>query len=161
MTDQSKAKIFNPPHGAGKAIVGDGPPKLDKGLLEKAEAAIQVMESDFPELARQYLDELKAHFESAKADPSGSKQEIRAILTLVMDLKGEAGSYGYQMISEIGELLRRYTQNLEALGARDLQVIPAHIQALEVVLRDKIKGDGGKVGRQIVANLQKLASQKK
>lgn len=161
MADRSKVKIFNPPHGAGKAIVGDGPPQLDDRLLEKAEAAIKVMEQDFPQLAADCLVEMKSCFERAKANPDGSKKDVRSILTLAMDLKGEAGSYGYQMISEIGELLRRYIQDLETLSARDLQAIAAHIQAMEVVLRDRIKGDGGKVGRQIVDNLHNLATQKK
>lgn len=119
------------------------------------------MEGDFPEVAARSLGEMKDYFESAKANPCDAKKEVRAILTLAMDLKGEAGSYGYQMLTEIGELLRRYTQNLESLSARDLQVIPAHIQAMEVVLRDQIKGDGGKVGRQIVLNLQQLATPRK
>lgn len=156
MSDKASAQFIRPPHSLGKAIVGDGPARMDPELLKKAEAVVKQMEEDFPEWADDYLDQMRAALDAAKADPAAAHEQIQRIFTLVMDLKGQAGSYGYQMLTLIGDLLKGYTEDLGQLDRRTVQIIEAHIDAMQAALRQGVKGDGGDVGRQIVGDLQKL-----
>jgi hypothetical protein len=44
----------------------------------------------------------------------------------------------------------------DAVSNRDFAVICAHIDAMQAVVREDIKGDGGKIGMQIVDGLGQL-----
>ena len=156
MTTKATAQFIRPPHSLGKAITGDGPARMDPALIEKAESVVKALEDDFPVWADEYLDRMRDALDLAAADPSTTETEIQGLFTLVMDLKGQAGSFGYQMLTELGDLLKSYTEDLTELDNRSNQIIAAHIDAMQAALRQRIKGDGGDVGRQIVADLQKL-----
>ena len=156
MSTTPKPQFIRPPHSLGKAIVGDGPARMDPELLKKAEAVVKEMERDFPDWADEYLDRMRAALNDATADPAGAAENLQQIFTLVMDLKGQAGSYGYQMLTQLGDLLKSYTEELRKVDGRSSQIIEAHVDAMQVALRQRIKGDGGDVGRQIVGDLQKL-----
>lgn len=151
-----KPQIINPPHGLGKAIVGDGSTKLDADILKQAEQAIDALEDGFSELAAVSLAEIRASLARADAKRDEAGEELGAMFTLVMDLKGQGATYDYMMLTEIGDLLKKFTEGRKTLTGRDIQIIGAHIDAMQAVLRDEIKGDGGAVGRQIVANLHQL-----
>lgn len=158
MTNSSTAQFIRPLHSLGKAVVADGPARMDPKLLKKAEAVVAKMERDFPIWAGQYLEEIRELLDDAKAHPDTTKEEAERIFTLIMDLKGQAGSYGFMMMTEVGDLLKRYTEPLDRIDTRNAEVIEAHLEALDVVLRERTKGDGGEIGRQIVANLRKLVA---
>lgn len=156
MAEEPKARFINPPHSLGKAIVGTGPARIDKDMLERAEAAISGLQEDFPNWAGDYIEEMRKALAVAQADISTLPEQLPRIFTQVMDLKGLAGSYGFPMLSEIGDLLKKYTEGRDSMTSRDLTIVEAHIDAMHVVLRDQIKGDGGDVGRAVVAHLQQL-----
>lgn len=151
-----KPQIINPPHGLGKAIVGDGALKLDSDLLKQAEQAIGALEGGFSELAAVSLAEIRAALARADANRDDAGTELSKMFTLVMDLKGQGATYDYMLLTEIGDLLKKFTEARETITGRDIKIIGAHIDAMQAVLREKIKGDGGEVGRQIVANLHQL-----
>lgn len=157
----NKSQIINPPHSLGKAIVGDGPPKLDSGLLKQAEQAISALEGGFSDLAAVSLAEIRSALARADANRDDAAAELSTIFTLVMDLKGQGATYDYMMLTEIGDLLKKFTEGRKELTGRDIKIIGAHIDAMQAVLRDEIKGDGGAVGRQIVGNLHQLTQAKK
>ena len=146
MTEQPKAQFFNPPHSLAKAIVGDGPARIDPNLVKQAEEAVARLKDDFPEWANEYIDDMRRAVADARANPDATGDEVSLIFTRAMDLKGQAGSYGLMMLTEIGDLLKKYTEGRSSVTERDLQIIDAHIDAMSVALRDEIDGDGGEVG---------------
>jgi len=158
MSTKATAQFIRPPHSLGKAIVGDGPARMDPALIEKAESIIKEMEDDFPVWADEYLEGMREALDGAIADSTVTEEQIQRIFTLVMDLKGQAGSFGYQMLTELGDLLKKYTEDLAQVDGRSAQIIVAHIDAMQAALRQRIKGDGGDVGRQIVTDLKKLVA---
>jgi len=151
-----RPQFINPPNSLRKAIVGDGPPRLDSELLKRAELAVGALEDGFAGLAAGSLEDIRKALKRAEAAPAQASEELRTIFTLVMDLKGQGATYDYLMLTEIGDFLKKFTEGKTVLTARDIKVIGAHIDAMQAVLRDGIKGEGGKVGRQIVGNLQQL-----
>jgi hypothetical protein len=75
-----------------------------------------------------------------------------------MELKGQGGSFGYDLISQVGESLKIFTENCSEANPRDVEIIAAHVDAMRMVMVDDIKGDGGEVGRAIVDGLYKLTT---
>ena len=75
-----------------------------------------------------------------------------------MDLTGLAGSFGYELISQVGNSLKKFTESRRDANPRDVEIIAAHVNAMRVVMVEDIKGDGGEIGRAIVAGLYKLTT---
>ena len=48
----------------------------------------------------------------------------------------------------------------ETVSSHDFEIIYAHVDAMQAVIRQDIKGDGGKVGNQIVDGLSELVLKK-
>jgi hypothetical protein len=44
----------------------------------------------------------------------------------------------------------------EAVSTRDFEIISTHVDAMQAVIRQDIKGDGDKIGNQIVDGLSEL-----
>ena len=59
------------------------------------------------------------------------------------------------MITVFGKMLYDATRR----GCREddnaVGIVKAHIDAMRAVLREKVAGDGGKIGRELLASLQK------
>lgn len=125
-----KPQFINPPNGLRNAIVGSGPAKLDAALLKQAELAVGALEDGFAELAASSLDEVREALARAEADTGSVESQLRKIFTLVMDLKGQGATYDYLMLTEIGDLLMRFTEVKTALNSRDIKVMSAHIDAM-------------------------------
>ena len=77
---------------------------------------------------------------------------------LALELRGQGGTFGYPLISTFGKML--YDATGEGCREDDnaVGIVKAHIDAMRAVLREKIAGDGGKIGRALLASLKKAMS---
>jgi hypothetical protein len=100
----------------------------------------------------------------AKKDAGGSIAERldRAEATIA-EFGKDFPKWGLEEIEKIESALatgrqdpKDFTESRQDANARDIDIIAAHVDGLRVVLVQKIRGDGGKVGRQIVAGLLQL-----
>lgn len=151
-----RAQFIRPPNSLAKAKTGTGKGVIDHEAIALAEAAIEQVGESFQEWASADLTAMEAALESLKSDPAQNDVQIREIYRRALDLKGQGGSFGYMLITEIGQLLKIFTEGLQTVGPRDVEIILAHIGAMKTVLDQGIRGDGGDVGRAIVAGLTKL-----
>ena len=62
----------------------------------------------------------------------------------------------YELITSIGDLLTKFMEEREKVSNRDFEIIRAHVDAMHAVIRQDIKGNGGKIGTQIVEELSQL-----
>jgi CheY-like chemotaxis protein len=76
------------------------------------------------------------------------------------DIKGQAGSFGYRLATDIAQsLVRVVIPILDDFDRRDDRpvalriLLSAHVEALKVVSSQRIKGDGGAEGRELLAEL--------
>lgn len=73
-------------------------------------------------------------------------------------LRGEAGSFGYPLVSAIGNTLARYLDTRPAFDAAACEIVESHINALRAVVARKVKGDGGEIGAQLVQGLAAMVT---
>ena len=73
---------------------------------------------------------------------------------LAHELRGQGGTFGYPLITTFGKML--YESTLEGCREDDraVEMIKAHIDSISVVIREKVSGDGGKLGRELLASLK-------
>ena len=60
------------------------------------------------------------------------------------------------MITSIGDLLTKFLEGKEDLSSREFEIVHAHVDAMQAVLREEMKGGGDKIGVQIVDGLAPL-----
>ena len=158
MSNRPDVQVIKPPNTLMKAKTGHGPVKPDTQTIERAEAAIKTIGDDFANWAQSDLDELDKALAAARKNPDQQEDYITEIFRRAMDLKGQGGSFGYDLISQVGDSLKKFTDSRSNANPRDVEIIAAHVDAMRRVMVDNIKGDGGDVGRAIVDGLYKLTA---
>lgn len=121
---------------------GDGlPDGLDFETLARAEAALERLSRDYPRWLRTDLAAARA----CLAPPMDSDR----LYTIIHDIKGQAGTFGYPLISRIGQHLCRMLTDETPPPDR----IIALLEAMESVVDHDLTGDGGDRGRELLARL--------
>ncbi len=158
MTPMSDVQIIKPPNNLLKAKSGKGKVKPDTEAIQRAEAVIKKIGEDFPKWAQSDIDDMEKALAAARQNPDQQEDYILQIFRRSMELKGQGGSFGYDLISQVGDSLKKFTESRYEANPRDVEIIAAHVDAMRVVMVQDIKGDGGDVGQAIVAGLNKLTA---
>lgn len=67
-----------------------------------------------------------------------------------LQIKGAGGTIGYHLLSQIGHLLGEFMKDRKGLDAIQMDVLKLHVDALYVVLAQRITGQGDELERQVV-----------
>lgn len=142
--------------GLGSAEPGEIP----TDLLETAEQELQRAALDFTEWARNYLGQLAKLCEEAREGAAAARHKaFEQINLLAHELRGQGGTFGYPLITMFGRMLYEATGTGCPEDDNAIEVVRAHVDAMRAVIRDKVAGDGGEVGRALMKSL-KLAIDK-
>ncbi|MEG3617153.1 hypothetical protein V5T82_01675 [Magnetovibrio sp. PR-2] len=133
--------------------------KIDEEITEPDfDALDDIVQQLGQEFVRRLPEELKAigqELESLKAEPTNSAR--RAVLfRRVHDLKGQAGTYDYWLITVVGNDLCRFIEHAETIAPVHLQVMEYHVQAMTRVMRDKMTGKAPAGAQKMVDTLHDM-----
>ncbi len=128
---------------------------IDPELLIQAETAVFALRAAFEERFMAEIDGLQKQFNDMKLAASF---EIGRIAMPVRELTGEGGTYGYPLVSRFGRSLYLFMADVKNLRDEEVGLIDAHFDAMRAVVGSKIRHDGGKLGRQMVMELQMVRS---
>ncbi len=124
--------------------------------LAQAEAAINALKGEYAKQLRTDVDQLASLFASMSVESSDASI-LEDLFGVAHNLKGQAGSFGYDLVTSIAaslcDLLRGHSGEM---SARDQKIIGQHVQVLERVVDKGIVGDGGETGQKIVKSLRDL-----
>lgn len=130
-------------------------PKLDAELLAKAEAAVEALKEGYREhliAAGQRLDELR----SAYAAGPDRLETARDLYACGHDLKGQAATFGYELVTEVADLLCNVLRPDELVQVSALNVVDKHIETLLKLIDQDFQGNGGETGQAVLQHLQSL-----
>lgn len=153
MSDDDEPQFINPPNTL-KAKVNVSAGGVDLDALERAESVIAGLQDNYLEWVQDDLVSLQAAYELALKEPEKRDEHMNELFRVAHDMKGQGGSFGYQLVTAIGNLLCRFIEKIDQPSKADLQVIKIHIDAMKLVIAKRIEGDGGKQGDEIVAGLE-------
>jgi hypothetical protein len=126
------------------------------GTLARAEAAVAGLAKDYPAWALADVAKGRKALAAAKDDPAGRAAHVEALFRVGHDLKGQGASFGFQLVTRIGQSLCALTRDrTRRYEEPHLDLAKSHLDALELILTKGIKGEGGKVGGELA---EKLAS---
>ena len=157
MSDENQSsggsQIINPPSTLQANVDKGGPGAVDMDALAKAEEVIANLADDYMSWVREDFDRLEAAYEKLKAGDGDTKENLDNVFQIAHDMKGQGGSFGYDLMTAIGDHLCRLIEKFDKAGPRELNMIRVHIDAMRVVITKELKGDGGDEGRQLLMGL--------
>jgi hypothetical protein len=116
--------------------------------------------ADYEAWSLRSLCDMRTAFSQAQTQPEGLADALRRIFESAHDLKGQGTSFGYPLITRIGQSLCKLGHC--APGAdwtpERLRAVGAHLDVLVLILEKQIKGDGGPLGAKLAAKLESMAA---
>lgn len=95
--------------------------------IARAEAAVAVLKPKFRTALVQDLTRLGA---LADADPDAETLEKQR--ALIHDIKGNAGGFGFNLVSDIAACLNAYLNAIARLGPQDAEIVHDHCNGMTI-----------------------------
>ncbi len=150
-------EIINPPNLLKSKVKTGGPGAVDAETLGRAEAAIANMADQYLEWVVQDIERISKAFEELKAaDTESTPAKLEVIFQVAHDIKGQGGSFGYDMMTSVGNQLCRLIEHADPTNPKLTEAVGVHIETLKLVIAQRIKGNGGKVGEQMLMGLEQI-----
>ncbi|MBT3307429.1 MAG: hypothetical protein HN377_13240 [Alphaproteobacteria bacterium] len=115
-----------------------GGPTPEQAVLRALNAAESIT-SDYQGWA---VDDLQALWQAYKDSAAGSGN-VSEMFDIAHEVRGQGGSFGFPLISRIGDSLCKFLESRQSLDARDLEIIKIHILAMKAVFQQDLKGKQG------------------
>ena len=123
-------------------------------MIAQAEAAVASLRGAYRE---QLTEDVAALVDLwAKLDPRAPDATLDEIHSFAHNIKGQGGSFGYDLITSIGASLCDYLRSGHHVSVRELDIVHAHLKLLKLVSDNDISGTGGEMGQRIVERLRSL-----
>ena len=122
-------------------------------VVEKAKDALSLDVSD-------KLKQLRAALEDVALGQQ-TDRGMRAIRMLSLEVKGAGGMFNYPLLTEFAKSLNDFVKGIDQPTPLQLDIIAAQIDALYVVLGQRIEGQGGKIEQELLATLRQAIEQHK
>lgn len=158
MDEHEHAEQINPPNALRTKVTIGGPGAVDSAMLERAESAIANLSGNYLEWVKQDLAKLETAFAKLKDGQGGTNEILREIFGIVHDMRGQGGSFGYHLITVIGNQLCRFIDKVTGPGPDETEAIRLHIEAMQLVIAEDMRGDGGPQARQLLDGLERVAA---
>ena len=135
------------------------------GSVEKAmdfEAMVAQAEAAVAALSASYREQLVADVETLSDIWAGLEHDVPVaevmaqVQSLAHNIKGQGGSFGYDLVTSVGASLCDYLRKGERKSVDELNIVHAHIKILKMIAENDISGTGGDTGARIIAKLMAL-----
>ncbi len=156
MGEDPKVEIITPPDTLKDKVKSGVPGGVDEKVLERAEAVVASLGGEFVQWAEKDLESLQLAFDGLKAGTAEQKESLRAIFNISHDIKGQGGSFDYGLLTTVGDSLCKLTEEKDRAGPAEIEAIGLHVEALKLVLKERLKGDGGDMGATLLDGLRRV-----
>ncbi|MFQ5763469.1 MAG: phosphorelay protein [Rhodospirillales bacterium] len=153
---EDKLEVINPPNVLKDKVGTDAPGAIDLEALEKAEEVIASLADGYLDSVAEDIRKIDEAFEKLEAATGDRKEELMAVFQESLNLKGQGGSFGYDLMTAIGNELCRFIEHLDQAGPKEVEAIKLHIDSMKLVIGEDMKGKGGNAGEKMLAGLQQV-----
>lgn len=134
------AKIFRPPRHISQKVSKRGGPSPAQAIMRALNAAEDLM-GEYQGWAVDDLEALWQEFiEVAKTGNVGT-DKIEDMFNKAHEIRGQGGTFGFPLVSTIGDSLCKFMDGRAHLAGVELEVIKVHILAMKAVFRQGLQGD--------------------
>lgn len=153
----SDVKIYAPDTSLQKKIGVDINALFSDQVIAEAQTLITQSADQFWEGSLSLLKDLTKIAAQIKERPEVGLSLMPLMVNSSFMLRAEAGQAGYDLAATLAKSLQfQCQQKKERLASKDLNLIQWHVDSLGQILQGGVKGDGGEVGKVIMAELERL-----
>ena len=149
-------QIIKPLNTLSKVKKASGPGGKNNDLIARADAVVAGMSDNYTEWAQEDLTSMQAAIDAIRNNFADHDDALGRLRTISLDMKGQGGTFGYQLITEIGDSLNKFVLGLSQAKELDVKVIESHMEAMKVVMAREIRDGGGPVARELLKELHRL-----
>ncbi|MBT4489113.1 MAG: Hpt domain-containing protein [Rhodospirillaceae bacterium] len=120
--------------------------------LSKIEDSLEKLKSEYLVWFKSDFERLQGALKSLVGSPN-CKRKILDIYRISHDMKGQAGTFDYELVTDILHNLCEYLEDRDAVDADELHVIELHVNAVKLVVDTALTGRGGEVGEKLLQGL--------
>lgn len=133
---------------------GDDETDLDPTVLALAEAALAALHDDYLDWVTADLGRLHAALATVRgAGAEQWRKAADALFAVAHDIKGQAATFGYPLLTRMGGELCRLAREERDDGGRIVARMEWLAMAMTQVVADRLDGDGGARGRDLLRRL--------
>ena len=145
-----------------KKKVGESASSFDPGVFIKANEAVKNLAGSYIDsTAPKELREIGYTFQALEHFPDRGREYTAKMFTQAHEIKSGGGSYGFPLISRIADSLCKLTEGMNVPEADDITLMRFHLDAMNIVVRKKIKGIGGEIGQLLAEGLEVIVAKRK
>lgn len=155
---ESEVKILDPDFSLKKKI-GEKVNIAEIFTPERIAEAQQVIDdtkAEFLKWAEKDLIDLEDAYRHFSNDQDAVFFELDRIRKIAFSIKCQAGTFSFELASEVAKSLYNYAMKHEKYSADQMQVLQKHVEALQAIFSKNIQGEGGPIGVELKGSLQKL-----
>jgi chemotaxis protein histidine kinase CheA len=156
MANKQPIELFMPPNMLKAKVGGGAFSGLDLAAMKRADVAMEELKGEFSGWAAEDVARLVA----ARAGFVGVRdvQARDALLRAAHDLKGQAATFDFPLVARIAASLTRLIGEIAGPDALPLQLVDAHVSAIQVIHRNNANAADPTVGM-LIAELEARVSE--
>jgi len=152
-TSPKDVKFITPPNKLKKKVGGGGVPK---DRIEKAQDHIVNNTVNFVPQAQEFISEVTKLCKDAQNANTTITQDQLA--KPIMNLKANGGMFQYDLITDVADICLTFTEEIETINPDAINVITAHVNTIQIIIKNDMKGNGGPEGKLLIKELQKACN---
>lgn len=138
MASTDKVEVINPPNTLKlKVGASGGKVVLNPDVLKRAEKAMDDLRQEFSGWLTQDIEALAKAFAGFSKSPTADHAGI--LFRAAHDLKGQATTFEYPLIARVASSLAKLMDGMQSWDAAPLPLVSAHVDAIHVIHRERIK----------------------
>lgn len=132
----------------------DGKPgQIDPAAIMRAGTHVSRMSDAHKAQTRIDVTDLQEAYRRAMTDPENRPAHLKRVIKIADGIMTLGKTFGYDLLSDFANSLNHFLVPLANPSVAQLQVVGLHIDAMHVLVRDDIKGDGGQIGQALSMSL--------
>ena len=131
--------------------------KLEPEEIRKLEAVVEKATDQFTVEVAEKLRTLRLALHDVAQGQIAATPAMQAIRSVSLEIKGMGGMFKYPLLTAFAKSLNDFTRDMGVPTPIQLDIIAAQIDALYVVMGNRIQGNGSKVEMQLLDALEEAA----
>jgi hypothetical protein len=151
---------ISPPDFSLKKTIGDGVDLrelFNEEVISQAQNNVALQQQSFLQWFSEDLDMLEHAYASLESQPHESEMQINNMNLIAISIKSQGGTFGYDLASEIARSLYIFLHDF-SFSKGQCTVIRKHIDALQTILKQRINGTGGDIGKELLRDINRLTA---
>lgn len=159
---KKRARLEKPPNKL-KVKAPRIPRSKTEENLKKANGALRKLRGKYQRELNADMAVLRDEMRLLKQDVVStglSEDRLQGIFRIVHNMRGQAATFGYPLVTEVGRSFCLYILETEDPTTLNIDLLEQHVNALEVIRREHIAGKGDAISREVLkALMQAVESQ--